>query len=335
MIRLFKQIFPVIRLKLMFTDGLIEYNCFGFNEIQEELMNKLLKGILAALMVTSLAACSSEKKEEATTGGSLVTIQVNTEGMGIIAVNSEGKEPEIDKENMLTQIVTHVAEGATLGMNAEGREGWKFSKWTKDGEDFSKDALITVTADADAEYVAVFVVDSGWDGEPVSDISDAKVLSDVFGAEPMGSIAFEERYIWAFVLNGTHYRAVADIDPDLAHQIWDLDYEDPDHNKKEMDLLKDIEIKTIENLDEMIAGEDEIAQFAGKTGADLVDAGFTFDTFYADEHYFEGNYGVGYYRVFYEGKPDTSLDDLNEMISPLTIVSIDYQGIGDFAAGLE
>ena len=298
-------------------------------------MNKLLKGMLAALMVTSLAACTSEKQNESGTGGSLVTIQVNTEGMGIIAVDSEGKEPEIDTENMLTQIVTHVAEGASLGMNAEGREGWKFAKWTKDGEDFSKDALITVTADADAEYVAVFVVDSGWDGEPVSDISEAKVLGDVFGAELMGNITYENSVVWAFVLNGTHYRAIADIDPDLAQQIWDLDYEDPDHGKKEMDLLKDIEIKTIDNLDEMVAGEDEIAQFAGKTGADLVAAGFTFDTFYADHHYFEGNYGVGYYRVSYEGEADTALDELDEMIKPLTVVSIEYIDISDFSAGLE
>ncbi len=301
-------------------------------------MNKLLKGMLAALMVTSLAACSSGKPEGSGDSGlpeDYVTIQVNTEGLGIIAVAEEGEEAKIDQENPISSSFMNVEKGSVLAMNAEGREGYKFSRWTKDGENFSADAEITVTADADAEYIAVFHLDSGYDGEAITDIKDAKVIGDILALPSLGNACYADKYVTAFELNGTAYRVIAEISEDLAEQIFNIDFSDPDHNKIENELVKDLAITRVEKLEDIIPSDDEIAQFRGKTGADLVDAGFTFDSFYADEHYFEGNYGVGYYRVFYEGKPDTSLDDLNEMISPLTIVSIDYQGIGDFAAGLE
>jgi hypothetical protein len=40
------------------------------------------------------------------------------------------------------------------------------------------------------------------------------------------------------------------------------------------------------------------------------------------------------YQVFYEGKPDTTTDDLDEMFKPMTVTEINYIGIGDFSGGL-
>ena len=41
-------------------------------------------------------------------------------------------------------------------LGARAGEGWKFVKWTKDGEDFSTEEIITVKVTEDAEYVACF-----------------------------------------------------------------------------------------------------------------------------------------------------------------------------------
>lgn len=325
-------------MKLMFTTRFIEYNSLGFNETnQEENMNKLLKGILAALMVTSLAACSSGNPEGSGESGlpeNYVTIQINTEGLGAIAVDTEGKTPEIDKEYPSSSIVQNVESGTTLGMIAEGREGFKFSRWTKDGADFSTDAVITVTADADVEYIAVFQLDTGYDGEAITDIKDAKVIGDILALPSLGNACFMDKYVTAFELNGTAYRVIAEISEDLAEQIFNIDFSDPDHNKIENELVKDLAITKVEKLEDVIPSDDEIAQFKGKTGAELLDAGWLLYGHDNEEHFFYADYGVGQYQVFYEGKPDTTTDDLDEMFKPMTVTEINYIGIGDFSGGL-
>lgn len=302
-------------------------------------MNKLLKGMLAALMVTSLAACSSGKPEGSGDSGmpeDYVTIQVNTEGLGFIAVAEEGEEAKIDTENPISSSFMNVEKGSVLAMKAEGREGYKFSRWTKDGENFSADAEITVTADADAEYIAVFHFDSGYDGETITDIKDAKVLGDILALPSLGNAYYaDKKFVRAFELNGTAYRVIAEISEDLAEQIFDIDFSDPDHTKIENELVKDLAITKIEKLEDIVPPDDEIAQFKGKTGADLLDAGWMLYGHDNEEHFFYADYGVGQYQVFYEGKPDTTTDDLDEIFRPLTVAEINYTGIGDFSAGLE
>lgn len=44
-------------------------------------------------------------------------------------------------------------------IKAKPDDGWKFVKWTKDGEDFSKELEITVEVSEDVEYIAVFEVE--------------------------------------------------------------------------------------------------------------------------------------------------------------------------------
>ena len=49
-------------------------------------------------------------------------------------------------------------------IKAKPDEGWKFVKWTKDGEDFLTESEITVEVTDDVEYEAVFDVE-GQNGE--------------------------------------------------------------------------------------------------------------------------------------------------------------------------
>ena len=41
-------------------------------------------------------------------------------------------------------------------IKAKPDEGWKFVKWTKDGEDFSEESEITVEVTENVDYIAVF-----------------------------------------------------------------------------------------------------------------------------------------------------------------------------------
>ena len=85
-----------------------------------------------------------------------ITVLINTEGMGQIAYAEEGNKPEFNDEipSQLAQI--SLTETQTYVLGAKADEGWKFVKWTKDGEDFSEEEQIIVKLDSSAVFVAVF-----------------------------------------------------------------------------------------------------------------------------------------------------------------------------------
>ena len=91
-----------------------------------------------------------------------IFVTINTEGVGNIEY-AEGEEaPEIDEEYPYQSAQINLAEPAEHTFLAwTNEEGWSFTKWTKDGEDFSTEPQITLLLDESADYVAVF----DYDGE--------------------------------------------------------------------------------------------------------------------------------------------------------------------------
>ncbi|MBR0308600.1 MAG: hypothetical protein IJH92_06880 [Mogibacterium sp.] len=82
---------------------------------------------------------------------------INSEGMGHVARAVEGTDPVIDEEYPADQTIDHVVKGTTLNILAEPYDDdWKFVKWTVNGEDYSTDAMTTITADEDLEINAYF-----------------------------------------------------------------------------------------------------------------------------------------------------------------------------------
>ncbi len=85
-----------------------------------------------------------------------ILVSVNTEGWGNIAYAEGETAPEIDRERPYQSAQINLAEPATYTFVAWPNEGVTFLKWTRNGEDFSTEAQITVLLDESAEYVAVF-----------------------------------------------------------------------------------------------------------------------------------------------------------------------------------
>lgn len=86
-----------------------------------------------------------------------VFVNVNTEGLGRIAYAPEGEEPEFDEEFPAQSAQLNLEGPETYVFAAKADEGWKFVKWTKDGEDYSTDEQITVElTEGHVEYIAVF-----------------------------------------------------------------------------------------------------------------------------------------------------------------------------------
>ena len=98
-----------------------------------------------------------------------VLIKANTQGMGQIAMNEEGGEPEFDPEYPKTSAFANVRPGDTVVFGAKADEGWMFVDW-KDaatGKTLSTEETFAVTVDKDMEIVAIFemIENNNNDGE--------------------------------------------------------------------------------------------------------------------------------------------------------------------------
>ena len=91
-----------------------------------------------------------------------IFVTINTEGWGNID-HAEGEEvPEVDPEYPFQFAVINLDQPTTYTFIAWPRTGNLFVKWTKNGEDYSTEPVITVLLDESADYVAVFEEDPDW-----------------------------------------------------------------------------------------------------------------------------------------------------------------------------
>ena len=91
-----------------------------------------------------------------------IVVTINTEGWGNIAYAEGDQAPELDPEYPSQSAYIGLAEPATHTFIAQPQAGNLFVKWTKNGEDFSKEPQITLLLDESAEYIAVFEEDPDW-----------------------------------------------------------------------------------------------------------------------------------------------------------------------------
>lgn len=86
-----------------------------------------------------------------------IFVTINTEGYGGMIEYAEGEEaPVIDPEWSYQSAQVNLAEPATYTFAAAAGKGSVFVKWTKNGEDFSTEPVITVLLEESADFVAVF-----------------------------------------------------------------------------------------------------------------------------------------------------------------------------------
>ena len=264
-----------------------------------------------------------------------ITVTINTDGLGQIAYALGGETPEFDEEYPSQSAYIGLAEPATYVFAAKADDGWQFVTWQKDGVTISNEAQITVDVTESAEYVAVFATSSGYAGEPVTDVESAKTIGDVLALPSSGYTAYENVFVWAFELNDTVYRAIADTSKETSDAIFDLEYDDPEYQAKFNALVAPLAIKRIENLSEQIPTQEEMNAVVGKTGEYLLNNGWSCSGWNLDEMEFYMDHGPFRYRMIFAGevKNAESFDDYEDL-KPLTVVSVAYYGIGD-ATSLE
>ena len=118
-----------------------------------------------------------------------IFVTIGTEGWGGMIEYAAGEEaPVIDPEWPYQSAQINLAEPETYTFAAAAEAGNVFVKWTKNGEDFSTEPVITVLLDESADYVAVFEEDPDWQNPVMNFIGEyqsgrAHALVECFGNE--------------------------------------------------------------------------------------------------------------------------------------------------------
>ena len=284
---------------------------------------------------TSAAAAAATDAASASAEDS-VLVKINTDGPGYIAFSEDGTKPEFDEEFPATSAFTHVKKGSVIGLSTRGEEGYQFVKWIRNGAYFSEETEITAPVEEDTEFIAVFGVSSGFEGPAVENIGDAKTMADVLALPGYESATTDDCYVYVFEQKGIMYRAVCDIDSGVQDRIFELDFEDPEYTKKYNAIIAPLEIARMDNLTEMIPGQEELDAWIGKTLGDLLDKGWSYSGYNLEDKEFNMNYGLFSYVVGYEGEPAGGPEELEEgMIRPLVVTSVTYDRLGNGTADLD
>ena len=142
-------------------------------------------------------------------------------------------------------------------------------------------------------------------------------------------------YVYVFELNGNYWRLTADLTEEQSEALWALDMGDENYEARRAELVGKLSVTNCENLNERKLSDEAMNALVGKTGADLVDDGWTTGYGYNledMEFYLEKDCFV--YTVVFasENKLENSDDfDALEAIRPLTIQSVTFSGLGSGA----
>lgn len=173
-------------------------------------------------------------------------------------------------------------------------------------------------------------------GAPV-DVSSLKTLGDVLSIEGEQSSASwtEEQYVCVVDNGQTIIRATADLTPELYERMGELDFGDDSYDEQLIDLIGGAPLTSVEDLTAAKIPQEELDALVGKTGQDLLDAGFTFASYYFYGGEETGAYmdnGMLTYDVTFDASiTEADTEDGGAALTGATVTAISYAGIADSA----
>ena len=168
----------------------------------------------------------------------------------------------------------------------------------------------------------------------VFDPANIKTVADAFAVEA-GTTEWsqsENTFVYAIDKDGECYRFFVELPKETAEAVDQLSIMDEDHDEKLYKLISALPIARTEHLNETAMSQDELGKLIGKTGSDLLDAGWI--VWISDLNTMEYNfhYGPHSYNVAFDGKVDNFDVDPEEAIRTMKIKSVTFAGLGDILA---
>ena len=190
----------------------------------------------------------------------------------------------------------------------------------KASDDAAEPAAATQDADAPASAITA------------DDIASWKTLGDAL-ANRTGDLSYgydEELFVCVFDAGETKVRVVAQSDPSIGEKLAEIEFDDPDYDAKTNEALANLQVISAEDITDGQLSQEELDAYVGKTGQDLLDAGFVFSSysFYGGEETgVTMDYGNYSYDVTFDvSVPEEKSEDGGESIKGATVVVIDSFG---------
>lgn len=147
------------------------------------------------------------------------------------------------------------------------------------------------------------------------------------------SAYYEDVYVYAFAIDGKYYRAISNLSEETSAALWNLDFSDEDYDAKYDELVNPLAIDKLEELNSQILIQEDLDALVGKTGQELLDAGWTAGYGYnLDSMEFWMAYGPFYYTVTFDGEiaeEDVEDFEVEEGIVDFTVKSVSFLSLGD------
>lgn len=189
------------------------------------------------------------------------------------------------------------------------------------------DAIESVEEDSDAEDIGV--------RKPTGDSNfmNWSTLGDAFAAAEMDpDYSYDESCYMALIETGERSVYVAaSLNPDIYSKVSEIDIMDDDATKKMEDILAPLPIAFKDDATAKRVPEAELNAFVGKTGQDLVNAGYTFrsyDMYGSNETM--ASYDRGYWCysfTFAASVSEGSIEDGGASVLTATITGVDAENV--------
>ena len=175
---------------------------------------------------------------------------------------------------------------------------------------------------------------------PASEADLPKTLGDIFAIESVNIAGYQssgKAVVIVYQVDGSYWRAIAPMTEEQSEAWFAVDVFDENKEEEERAILSPLEIVQLDNLDKEKLSDEDLKAFVGKTGEELMNAGWASEGGdpTVPESYM--SYGPFLYTVVFEsGAEYVESDDfeLETFIRPLKVKSITYSGLAYTATDL-
>ena len=114
------------------------------------------------------------------------------------------------------------------------------------------------------------------------DPSSWATLSDAFASADLSSLNYgydDDTFVCVFQIGDAYYRTVAKMVDEVHEKTYGLDMSAEDYDEQFAATVGELEILEAADITDELMSQEDIEQYVGKTGQDLVDAGFIFSNY--------------------------------------------------------
>ncbi|MBQ1631078.1 MAG: hypothetical protein II099_06530 [Firmicutes bacterium] len=166
------------------------------------------------------------------------------------------------------------------------------------------------------------------------DFEACKTIGDLMAlnAEDSQWGSHDLEFTYGFQLNGSYYRAKAEMTSEQQDALFNIDYSDQDYEEQERAIISEFEIIERQELDTLILSQEQLDGLKGKTGQELLNEGWTTGYGYnlAAGEFWMYN-GPFVYAVVFDGdfSDMDDIEDEEEFIKDLKVKSAEFMSMGD------